>query len=1098
MFAALVRPLSAALALFAVANLAADERLDRIQAFSRKYCLECHNAKKPRGDLNLGRAASAAEITTDFRRWEKVVELTRSGAMPPEDAEHLPPLEERNSVITAIEAILLEEAKKHAGDPGVILPRRLSNTEFDRSVRDLTGIDIRPTQDFPADPAAGEGFDNTGEALTISPSLLKKYLGAAEHVADHLVLMTDGVEFAPFPVTSYNERKKFTEGAVIDFYRKHDVKLLDYLDAAWRYRYRAAADRETSIETWAKARELSPKYLARVWGTLEHASSGATYMKQLADAWHKLPDPTAGSKPPELFALEKLIAFQRRVLGAKDRQLIKSDAGNWPIAHLDLRAKAAAERDRFDATAFSSRTLLKFDRIAAVKNDDKPVTFYLRIDSAFGAENVVRLKRSLFSKAGQLPRNEDEATKQETVTLREILAKYAPDAAEKFAFEGESCIVRAPALLEIPLNAEARQALENKQLLIECELDAEKSAEGAVYVRVGKDKAPDDPFAAAELLVHPQSKLAAEIAADGEKFCDTFPNRFCFVDGERGLAAGFHLVEGFFRDDRPLVDKVLDDEQQRRLDRLWDELNFVTQSAETLLRGFVWFERAERHVLHDPKFDFLRAEDPLLVEEELLGRFERVYLEKNGVKLLPDLMAPAQPNRQFDLIHGFFEQVRSDLAAHRARLKVAEEAGLREVLQLAAKAYCRPLTTGEEDALRALYRKTRGQGQSEEDALRSVFAAVLMSPDFCFRLTTPPDGSGLAPLTDLELAKRLSYFLWSSLPDEPLLRAAREGRLRDDAELVAQTRRMCRDPKIQTFAREFCGQWLRYRDFLAKDAVPSADFPGYSAAVREALFEEPSRLMTFLVQDDRPVTEMLTSDVTFVNAALAKHYGGGIAENYARATGDEWRRVDGLRAQGRGGLFGMGVILAKNSAGARTSPIKRGFWTVHHLLGQYFPPPPAEVAELPPGEKEAKKTIRELIVEHTANPRCAMCHVHFDQFGMALEGFDSVGRARKKDLGGRAIDDLAVLPGGHEARGVPGLIDYVAARRKQDFVRTLNRKLLGYALGRSVTLSDHTLLSEMEAALATHGDKFSALFETVVKSPQFRMQRARDFADAAR
>jgi hypothetical protein len=188
----------------------------------------------------------------------------------------------------------------------------------------------------------------------------------------------------------------------------------------------------------------------------------------------------------------------------------------------------------------------------------------------------------------------------------------------------------------------------------------------------------------------------------------------------------------------------------------------------------------------------------------------------------------------------------------------------------------------------------------------------------------------------------------------------------------------------------------------------------------------------------------------------------------------------------------MPVILAKNSAGQRTSPVKRGFWVVHHLLGQHFPPPPADVPELPKTEKEASKSIRELLAEHTTNRKCAMCHVHFDGLGLTLEGFDTIGRTRQHDLAGRAIVDTGPLPGGGSADGVAGLIEYVETRRLADFERNLCRKFLGYALGRSVILSDLPLLREMEQKLRSEG-RFSALFETVVLSPQFRQQRGRDY-----
>ena len=192
----------------------------------------------------------------------------------------------------------------------------------------------------------------------------------------------------------------------------------------------------------------------------------------------------------------------------------------------------------------------------------------------------------------------------------------------------------------------------------------------------------------------------------------------------------------------------------------------------------------------------------------------------------------------------------------------------------------------------------------------------------------------------------------------------------------------------------------------------------------------------------------------------------------------------------------MPVILAGNSVGQRTSPVKRGFWVVHHVLGQHFPPPPAEVPELPKSEKEGDKSIRELLAHHTTKQSCAMCHVHFDGLGLTMEGFDAIGRARTKDLAGRAVLSVGPLPGGKNAEGISGLIDYIEKQRRQDFERNLCRKFLGYALGRSVQLSDETLLLEMETNLRVER-RFSVLFETVVLSPQFRRQRGRDYVAAA-
>jgi hypothetical protein len=400
-----------------------------------------------------------------------------------------------------------------------------------------------------------------------------------------------------------------------------------------------------------------------------------------------------------------------------------------------------------------------------------------------------------------------------------------------------------------------------------------------------------------------------------------------------------------------------------------------------------------------------------------------------------------------------------------------------------------------------------------EDSLRGTFTAVLMSPHFFYRMPIAPAGQGIYPLADDALARRLSYFLWASVPDEELIQTARAGKLQDETVLRAQLRRMTKDPKIETFAREFFGQWLRYRDFLSTDPIPAGVFPGYDAGLRQAMFEEPTRLITNLIQQDQPIDELLHSDSTWVNEPLAKYYGGSIEAQFRKeraksregrglsTPGDpnaDWYRVEGLRSMGRGGLLGMPVVLAKNSAGPRTSPVKRGFWVVHHLLGQHFPPPPADVPALPKTEKESVKTIREMLAQHTQHQQCAMCHVHFDGLGLTMEGFDAIGRSRTKDLAGRAIQVVGPLPGlagGKTAEGISGLIDYIEKQRGQDFDRNLCRKFLGYALGRSVVLSDQPLLQEMEKRLQSER-RFSVLFETVVLSPQFRRQRGRDYAAA--
>jgi hypothetical protein len=1104
--------------LLAVAPLAqADVFQEKLEPFAKKYCHACHNKKVHRGELDLTRFARDGDVTADFRRWNNVIEFVRKGEMPPRDKLQ-PTLEERNAFVGAIEAILLVEARKHAGDPGAVLPRRLSVTEYDLSIRDLTGVPIRATAEFPVDPAGGEGFNNTGEALGMTPNLLSKYLGAAQTVANHLVLKPGGITFAPFPVTSYAERTKLTEQAIIDFYRQHEVRLSDYLEAAWRYRHRGDGERGVSLEDWAARRKLSGKYLALVAKTLDEAKNGAGYLKQLGVLWESVPTPTKTvGVPPELSECERFISFAKSKLNQKEPPLIVANAGNWPINHLAVRARAAAGRDKFDPNIFKAKQTLKLGRLQIKKGEKaSATTLYLRVDPAFELPpGVVVFRRALFSKSDSFPNNKKDIETQAVESLRAVLEREAPEIAKRLEFgkgglDADAFEVKAPAIVEIPLSPAAAAALEGRQLLVECELDGKATPDAAVHVQHAVGTKPDANFGVnVELLLRPESKLAEDLKASGERFCSAFPSRYFYVDANRGLAAGFHLVEGFFRDDQPLVNNVLTDTERKDLDRLWKELDFVTASTEKMFRGIVWFERTERHVLDDKRFGFTRPEDPELIKDGTLTKFERLYLERMGVKLKDDAIEPLKSSPQFDMIHGFFQQTRAGLAEYKQTLHKAEAPALADLDRLAQRAYGRPLRPEETKSLRGLYDRLRKQGLGVEESLRGTFTAVLMSPHFFYRAPVTPAGKGVQPLTDHAMARRLSYFMWASLPDDELLKAADAGKLQDDAVLKSQVRRMMKDPKIEAFSREFFGQWLRYRDYLAKDTIPANTFPGYDTALREAMFEEPTRLITHLLQKDERVDELLHSDATFVNDTLARFYGGDIEKQFRRLAGrasdgrSEWHRVDGLHSIGRGGLFGMPVILAKNSAGERTSPVKRGFWVVHHVLGQHFPPPPADVPELPKSEKESAKTIREMLAQHTTNPRCAMCHVHFDGLGLTMEGFDAIGRARKTDLAGRPVLTVGLLPPSPLApeakpanmEGISGLISYIEKERRLDFERNLCRKFLGYALGRSVLLSDEPLIEEMQKKLRADG-RFSVLFETVVLSPQFRRQRGRDFAVA--
>jgi hypothetical protein len=360
---------------------------------------------------------------------------------------------------------------------------------------------------------------------------------------------------------------------------------------------------------------------------------------------------------------------------------------------------------------------------------------------------------------------------------------------------------------------------------------------------------------------------------------------------------------------------------------------------------------------------------------------------------------------------------------------------------------------------------------------------VLVSPAFLYRIEKPGPGAGQGPVSGWELASRLSYFLWSSQPDDELRQLAAASRLSDPEALAAQTRRMLQDPRVRRLATEFACQWLHLHDFDHFDEKSERHFPTF-AGLRGAMYEESIQFFTHFFQEDGSVLSILDADHTFLNEELARHYG------IPGVTGPGWRRVDRVKKFSRGGILTLAATLAKQSGASRTSPILRGNWLSEVVLGEKLPRPPKNVPRLDDTVPEGL-TERQLIEKHSSDPACVKCHARIDPFGFALENFDAIGRFREKDAGGLAIDPRTRLQDGTRIEGLPGLRDYLLGERRDAFVRQFNRKLLGYALGRAVQLSDEPLLTAMQTALKAKEYRIAPVIELIVRSRQFRDIRAR-------
>ena len=426
----------------------------------------------------------------------------------------------------------------------------------------------------------------------------------------------------------------------------------------------------------------------------------------------------------------------------------------------------------------------------------------------------------------------------------------------------------------------------------------------------------------------------------------------------------------------------------------------------------------------------------------------------------------------------------------------AEETACAEriVADLARRAYRRPVTTADTAPLLAAYLAGREEGGGFEDGVRWAIEALLVSPKFLFRVEEPPAGAAPgAPyrLGDLDLASRLSFFLWSSIPDDGLVDLAARGRLREPGVLERQVRRMLDDPRAQALVENFAGQWLYLRN-LPSVAPDTVRFPEFDDNLRRALRLETELFVASQIREDRGVLDLLRADYTFINERLARHY--GIPGVY----GGHFRRV-AYRDDRRAGLLGHGSLLTVTSYPHRTSPVLRGKWLLENLLGAPPPPPPPDIPELDePGERAAPATIRERMARHRASPACATCHAKIDPLGFALENFDAVGRWRAREEGaGTPIDASGALP---DAAPFDGPAAFREALLREpwatEFATTVTEKLMTYALGRGLEHYDAPAVRRILRDAEPGGYRWSSLIQGVVESLPFQLRRAPESGDA--
>jgi hypothetical protein len=984
---------------------------ETVRPFVMKYCAGCHSGQTPAAQFDLKSYTSMEAVTADFPHWVLLMERLAAKEMPPKPMPP-PPMEASQKVIGWIQKVRTEQIQKFARDPGPVLMRRLSNAEYDYSIRDLTGQDMQITRQFPVDPANPAGFDNSGESLTMSPALLNKYLRATRDVADHMVLTPYTIDFAPHPMLVETDRERYAIQRIVNFYFRQPTNYADYFHAAWCFRYRNALGKpRATLASFAAHEKVSPKYLPMVWQILHDQDAIGPVLK-LQKMWLALPSPASG--PPE-----------------------------------ELHARLVEMSDF--VTRIRAHTAMQF---AAPKVKGLPQT----------SQPLLNWKLKNFASH----RREIDPKDLRTDTDRPAVVPKIPDYPDLH----EEAAPRWAAL-----SANARTG--DPDLVVPA---AERTRYEAAFAR----------FAS----VFPD---AFYISERGRYFPDDSD------DKGRLLSAGYHNVMGFFRDDTPLMELILDENGQKEIDRLWNNFDFIANfTARTWTQYFL--NQSGEVADKGAESGTPRPADHEITDAPVIMALRDAYLEKAVADPENDSVAAQAIRDHFDRVNQTLRNLEKEWAD-------AEPKHLEALLRFAERAYRRPLAKSERDDVLLYYRTLRTKNDlSHEDAIRDSVVSILMSPDFLYRLDlselgsrssksairpaalTTPAPFASQPISGYALASRLSYFLWCSMPDSELLRHAAAGDLQKRDVLLAQARRMMKDPRVRGLATEFTGNWLSFRQFETNNSVDRERFPSFNDDLREAMYQEPIRFVEDMVSNNRSVLDLLYGSYTFVNPPLAKHYGiPGIAGDV-----NTWVRVGDAARYGRGGLLPMAVFLTQNSPGLRTSPVKRGNWVVQRVLGIKIPPPPAVVPELPADEAKSDLPVRDMLAKHRDNPVCAACHARFDAFGLAFEGYGPVGDARTKDLAGRPVDAAVTYPGGSQGTALEGLQAFIRANRQKEFVDNISRKLLAYSLNRSLQLSDEALLDRMETQLAAKEYRFHSLVETILTSPQFLTRRLPDAPEPAR
>jgi len=1039
----------------------------------RQYCVMCHGVDQPQGGLSLARLTeqmAPADVGEHAAGWQRVAEMLETRQMPPVGIP-APTDAERASLLSWINASLGEYDAGHGGDPGRVTVRRLTSAEYAYAIRDLTGVEIKVGVDASSDSVGGEGFANFGDVQFVQDSVVERYLEAAKQVADHAMVGSGPLAFYTDPGKSGLELASLEK--INDLYRAKGFRVVSgeggrpfgfdrYTKAfyvAWYYEHRVAlGDPGATLRGLASKEGIAGRFAEHIFEVVHRPGAGYP-SRDMIDVWQKLAVPTA----------DKAASMAQARTGAEALTKKLTTWPSWFFARGDVAAGGAGDESPlvFDDTTLTTESKHPFiyplnrrfsrpmpNQPPAVTLAAGPWPVHLTFDvlnQGKGTPVVIwRNPRVVLRTPASLPgpfepiaitRARVPGPILKTFPLRERLP--ASEVARlRFGVSVDGTPVgpndiAATEAIQFELN------FDHEGYLAELHTDVELGAARDAVIRVMVSNRPDGVARMAGQRVFMGDTRSAgyrKFRAGVAEFVALLPPN---SHGEANPADKDPVPAPFDNTyNSPEHDAFVTKVKYQRADDFFTR-NMVEGEERTALDR-AWNDLFGSWPYHDAYLGML------------LDHYGVTSGSRRIVDMTPARVAalPKEAQPHVRLLRAHYDAV--TLAFQRG------EAGhVADTLAFASRAWRRPLTPVEEADLRAFYRTSRtAQGLSHDDAVRALVARVLMSPAFLYRLETAPARVETA-LDGWQVASRLSFFLWSSIPDDELRRAAAAGELRSPEKLEAQVRRMTADPKARRLATEFFGQWLGFYHFDQYRGVDTARFPEFTDEVKTSMYEQSVATFDYLIRERRPVKEILHADYTFLNPALAKFY--GIDAKLASPTG-EMEKVDGASAFDRGGALRLGSVLTTTSAPLRTSPVKRGDWILRRILSTPTAPPPADAGTLPADDKSFEgQTLRQRLASHKREPRCASCHLRIDPLGFPLEGFDAVGRSRQAYADGKPVDVTGEFQNKPPIVGASGLLSYLESQDRK-VLTTVARKMLGYALGRNPQPTDRVLINGMVAA----------------------------------